>query len=70
MSDLGLGQIQKVDGEMVKLSVHKLGDDSSKIDYLVNKVLNLRIFDDEFGVMNKSILDIGGNILSSLSVKL
>ncbi len=39
-------------------------DDSSKIDYLINKVLNLRIFDDECGVMNKSILDVGGSILS------
>ena len=39
-------------------------DDSSKIDYLINKVLNLRIFDDEAGVMNKSILDVGGSILS------
>jgi len=40
------------------------GDDSNKIDYLVKKVLNLRIFDDENGVMNKSILDIGGSVLS------
>jgi D-tyrosyl-tRNA(Tyr) deacylase len=40
------------------------GDDSQKIDYLVNKVLNLRIFDDENGIMNKSILDVGGSILS------
>ena len=39
-------------------------DDSSKIDYLINKVLNLRIFDDENGVMNKSVLDVGGSILS------
>ena len=40
------------------------GDNEAKIDYLVNKVLNLRIFDDENGVMNKSILEIGGSILS------
>ena len=40
------------------------GDDSNKIDYLVKKVLNLRIFDDENGVMNKSILDVGGSVLS------
>ena len=39
-------------------------DDSSKIDYLIKRVLNLRIFDDENGVMNKSILDVGGSILS------
>ena len=39
-------------------------DDSKTIDYMVKKVINLRIFDDEFGVMNKSLLDIGGSILS------
>ena len=40
------------------------GDTSSDIDYLVKKIVNLRIFDDENGVMNKSILDVVGSILS------
>ena len=40
------------------------GDNSFDIDYIVKKVVNLRIFDDENGVMNKSILDIKGSILS------
>ena len=40
------------------------GDSEKEIDYLVDKVINLRIFDDENGVMNKSILDVGGQILS------
>ncbi len=40
-----------------------LGDGSKEIEYLTKKVLNLRIFDDENGVMNKSILDVGGEIL-------
>lgn len=39
-------------------------DDRSKIDYLVDKVIHLRIFDDDKGVMNKSLLDIDGKILS------
>lgn len=39
-------------------------DTINEIDYLVNKILNLRIFDDENGVMNKSILEIKGSILS------
>lgn len=39
-------------------------DTSENIDYMVDKVLNLRIYDDEQGIMNKSILDTGGSILS------
>ena len=40
------------------------GDDSTDIDYLVKKVANLRIFEDENNIMNKSVLDVGGSILS------
>lgn len=40
------------------------GDTLNNIDYMVNKVLNLRIFPDENGVMNKSVKDTGGSILS------
>ncbi len=40
------------------------GDSIEQIEYLAKKVVNLRIFDDENGVMNKSILDVGGSILS------
>ena len=40
------------------------GDNSLDIDYIVKKIVNLRVFDDENGVMNKSILDTNGSILS------
>lgn len=42
-----------------------IGEDDSEddIEWLVKKVVNLRVFDDEQGIMNKSILDINGNIL-------
>lgn len=40
------------------------GDSVNEIDYLIKKVINLRIFDDENGIMNKSILDVNGSILS------
>ncbi len=40
------------------------GDNLETIKYLANKVVNLRIFPDEKEVMNKSILDYGGEILS------
>lgn len=40
------------------------GDTMDKIEYLARKIVNLRIFPDENGVMNKSLLDYGGKILS------
>jgi len=39
-------------------------DNENKIDYMVKKITNLRIFDDESGVMNKSIKDTNGEIIS------
>lgn len=56
-----IGQIGK--GLMLLVGFTQ-NDNSSNIDYLVDKVINLRIFDDESGVMNKSLLDVGGSILS------
>lgn len=56
--------IGKIDEGLVLLVGFTDGDDASKIDFLVRKVVNLRIFPDENGVMNKSILDYGGSILS------
>ena len=40
------------------------GDSMEQIAYLAKKVVNLRIFPDHEGVMNRSILDFGGEILS------
>jgi len=62
----------KVDGKIVGsinngltvLVGFKIDDTSKQIDYMVNKIINLRIFDDENGVMNKSLLDVNGDILS------
>ncbi len=56
--------VGKINYGMMLLVSFTYGDSEKEIDYLVNKVLNLRIFDDENGVMNKSILDINGEILS------
>ena len=39
-------------------------DNKDTILWMVNKVAHLRIFEDENGVMNKSLLEVGGKILS------
>lgn len=56
-----IGRIDK--GLVVLLGVRD-DDTLTDLEYIVKKVLNLRIFDDENGVMNKSILEVGGDILS------
>ena len=38
-------------------------DTMEDVDWLVRKVVGLRVFDDENGVMNKSIMDVDGNVL-------
>ena len=56
-----IGQINQ--GLLVLLGVTH--DDTSKdVDYMVDKVTNLRIFEDENGKMNLSIEQIGGQVLS------
>lgn len=49
-------------GFMILLGIEEK-DDQEDIDWLTKKIINLRVFDDDKGVMNKSILDIDGNIL-------
>ena len=38
-------------------------DTQEDIDWLAHKIAGLRVFDDEQGVMNKSIMDVGGDII-------
>lgn len=55
--------ISKIDkGLMVLLGV-EVDDDEKDLDYILKKVTKLRVFDDENGVMNKSLLDYGLEIL-------
>ena len=56
--------VGKIDSGLVVLVGFKTDDTESDIDYLVKKLIGLRIFDDSEGVMNKSILDVGGKVLS------
>ena len=56
--------IGSIDKGLVLLVGFTEGDTIDNIKYMVNKIINLRIFDDENGIMNKSIIDNGGDILS------
>lgn len=38
-------------------------DADEDVEWLVRKILNLRIFDDESGVMNRSVMDVTGDII-------
>lgn len=49
-------------GILVYLGVEK-DDNESDITYLSDKILNLRIFEDDDGKMNRSLMDIAGEIL-------
>ena len=42
----------------------EVGDKDEDLDYIARKVPNLRIFEDENGKMNRSLLDVGGDILA------
>ena len=60
VEDQLIGQIDK--GLMVLLGVSQ--DDTPKdIDYMVDKIVNLRIFEDQDDKMNLSLVDVGGRLL-------
>lgn len=56
--------VGSIDSGLVLLVGFTHTDTKEDIIKLAKKVVNLRIFDDEKGVMNKSLLDVGGQILS------
>lgn len=55
-----VGQIDE--GCLVYLGIGQ-EDMEADLDWLVTKVINLRIFEDADGKMNKSVMDVGGGVL-------
>ncbi len=53
-----------IDNGVVVLVGIEAADDETDIDWLSRKIVNLRIFDDEAGIMNLSSLDVNGEILA------
>ena len=56
--------VSSIDKGFVILVGFTTDDNINDINYLVKKIINLRVFNDDIGLMNKSILDINGSILS------
>jgi D-tyrosyl-tRNA(Tyr) deacylase len=57
-------KISEIKDGILLLVAFTYNDNIDDINYMVNKVINLRIFDDENGIMNLSLLDTKGSILS------
>ena len=55
-----VGQIEQ--GLLVLLGI-EMKDTTEDLDWILNKTLNLRIFNDQDGIMNKSLLETGGELL-------
>jgi D-tyrosyl-tRNA(Tyr) deacylase len=55
-----IGEIKR--GFLVLLGVEK-EDEEADADYLVDKIINLRVFEDDNGKMNLSLLDVSGEML-------
>ena len=55
--------VSNIDSGYLLLWCIEKGDTSEDIETLTKKIINLRIFSDENGKMNKSIIDAGGEIL-------
>lgn len=57
-------QVAKIGKGLLLLVGFTQEDTVDNIDYMVKKIINLRIFDDANGVMNLSLMDVGAQILS------
>jgi D-aminoacyl-tRNA deacylase len=53
----------RIDGGLMVLLGAGAGDTASDLTYIVDKLANLRIFADDAGKMNRSVLDVGGGVL-------
>ena len=57
-------EVGNIDKGLVLLVGFKKGDTSDDVFRIAKKIINLRIFEDDGGKLNKNILDIEGSILS------
>jgi D-tyrosyl-tRNA(Tyr) deacylase len=62
--DIDNETVGKIDKGLMLLVSFTQTDTEENVDWMIKKVLNLRIFDDSDGIMNLSVLDVNGSILS------
>ena len=55
--------VSQIDSGLLVLLGVEVGDTLEELNWLVQKIANLRIFEDENGVMNRSVLDSEGDII-------
>ena len=56
--------VGKIGAGLLVLAGFEAGDDETDIDWMVGKILRMRIFADSEGVMNRSVIDASGDILA------
>lgn len=57
-------EVGRIDHGLLLFSCFTEGDTVETMEWMAKKIVSLRIFDDEHGVMNKSLLDVKGALLS------
>jgi D-aminoacyl-tRNA deacylase len=60
---VGGEEVSSVQGGLLILLGVRKGDTAEDLEWMAEKVLNLRIFDDDAGTMNLSVLDVKGEVL-------
>ncbi len=55
--------VGRIDAGLLVLLGVRADDGEADVEYLADKVLNLRVFPDERGAMNRSVQDVGGGLL-------
>lgn len=56
--------VGKISAGLLVLAGFEAGDEEADLDWMVGKILRMRIFSDEQGVMNRSVQEVAGDILA------
>ena len=61
---VGGEEIASIDGGLLVLVGVEQGDGDEQVEFLARKIANLRVFEDDDGKMNLSVVDAGGSVLA------